>query len=130
MAKPANLTDRELDIMTVLWDSGSCTVAEVRQKLDDDVTHNTVQKLLSILEDKGHVRHEADGPRYLYIPSLPRSRARRTALRHLLQTFFDGSAGEAVVALLDRDAGALSPDQLDRIEALIAKARRREGDLS
>jgi predicted transcriptional regulator len=80
--------------------------------------------MLRILEDKGHVRHEQDGPRYVYVPMVARDRAKRSALRHMLQTFFDGSAEQAISALLDDSADTLSEAELDRLARLIDKARR------
>jgi predicted transcriptional regulator len=80
--------------------------------------------MLRILEDKGHVRHEQDGPRYVYLPTVARDRAKRTALRHVLQTFFDGSAEQAISALLDESDTRLSNRELDRLAQLINQARR------
>jgi predicted transcriptional regulator len=80
--------------------------------------------MLRILEDKGHVRHEQDGPRYVYLPTVARDRAKRTALRHVLQTFFDGSAEQAISALLDESDTRLSDRELDRLAKLIDQARR------
>ena len=80
--------------------------------------------LLRILEEKRHVKHEADGSRYVFSPRIPRERARRSALKHLVRTFFDGSAGDAVAALLDTSSTKLAPQDLDRLEALIERARK------
>jgi BlaI family transcriptional regulator, penicillinase repressor len=99
MAKPVNLTDRELDIMTVLWDNGSSTVAEVRARLDDDVTHNTVQKLLSILEDKGHVRHEEVGKAHRFHAVTKREAASSSAVRRVVDRLFGGSEAMLVAHL-------------------------------
>ena len=99
MAEPVNLTDRELDIMTVLWDAGACTVAEVRQKLDDDVTHNTVQKLLSILEEKGHVRHEEEGKAHRFYAVTKREAASNGAVRRVVDRLFGGSEAMLVAHL-------------------------------
>jgi predicted transcriptional regulator len=121
------LSRRERQILDAIYAKGRATAAEIQAALPDPPGYSSVRALLRVLEEKGHVRHEADGPRYVFSPSVPRSRARRSALRHMLQTFFDGSAGEAVVALLD-EAGTrtLTPAQLARIESLIARARKGE----
>lgn len=87
--------------------------------------YSAVRALLRILEDKGHVRHREDGPRYVYLPVVEAAAARRSALRHVLDTFFDGSAAGAMAALLGGDGGKLSAEELARMEALIAKARKR-----
>ena len=80
--------------------------------------------MLRILEEKGHVRHEQDGPRYVYLPTIARENAKRSALRHMLQTFFDGSAEQAISALLDDSSARLSDGELDRLARLIDQARR------
>ena len=91
------------------------------QLVIDTIELAGIGALLRILEEKGHIRHQADGPRYVFSPLVPRDRARRSALKHLLQTFFDNSATEAVAALLD--AKKLTPEELDRIEALIKERK-------
>jgi predicted transcriptional regulator len=83
-----------------------------------------VRTQLRILEEKGHVRHEQDGPRYVYAPTVARHVARKSALKHLVDTFFDGSPADAVTALLGRDAARLTDEQLDRIAALVQAARK------
>ena len=118
------LSRRERQILDILYARGRATAAEIQAALPDPPSYSSVRALVRILEDKGHVRHEADGPRYVFSPSLPRSRARKSALRHLLQTFFDGSPGDAVVALLDANAESLTPEQLTRIETLIERAKK------
>jgi predicted transcriptional regulator len=92
--------------------------------LPGDPSYSTVRTQLRVLEDKGHVSHEEEGLRYVYSPSVPRHAARKSALRHLVTTFFDGSAEKAVGALLGSDGGRLSDEELDRIAALIEKARK------
>jgi predicted transcriptional regulator len=123
MAEP-NLSRRERQILDVLYQRGSASVAEVRQALPDAPSYSAVRALLRILEEKGHARHEEKDMRYVYLPALPRERARRSALRHLLETFFEGSTEQAVAALLDRSTARLTPEELDRISGLIAKARQ------
>src|SRR6266849_5152719 len=117
------LSRRERQILDILYGRGRATAADVQAALPDPPSYSATRALLRILERKGHVRHDIDGPRYVFSPRVPRGRARRSALRHLLQTFFNGSAGEAVVALLDGSA-TLASEDLDRIEALITRARK------
>jgi BlaI family transcriptional regulator, penicillinase repressor len=119
-----SLSRRERQLLDILYTKGRATAAEIHAALPDPPSYSSVRALLRILEEKGHARHEVDGQRYVFFPSLPRHRARRSALRHLLQTFFDGSTGDAVVALLDSDASTLTPEQLSRIEALIDRAKK------
>ena len=120
------LTKRERQIMDILYRLGRATAADVLAALPGSPHYSTVRTQLRVLEEKGHVRHEADGLRYVYVPTLARHTARKAALRHLVDTFFDGSAAGAVSALLGRDAGRLSGDELDRIEELLKSARREE----
>jgi predicted transcriptional regulator len=122
----ATLTKRERQIMDVLYRLGRATAADVLAALPGSPHYSTVRTQLRVLEEKGHVRHESDGLRYVYVPTLGRSTARKAALRHLVDTFFEGSAAGAVTALLGRDAGKLSDDELDRIEALLKSSRREE----
>ena len=117
------LSRRERQILDILYGRGRATAADVQTALPGPPSYSATRALLRILERKGHVRHDIDGPRYVFSPRVPRGRARRSALRHLLQTFFNGSAGEAVVALLDGSA-TLASEDLDRIEALITRARK------
>ena len=120
------LTKRERQIMDVLYRLGRATAADVLAALPGTPHYSTVRTQLRVLEEKGHVRHESDGLRYVYVPTVARHAARKAALRHLVDTFFDGSAAGAVSALLGRDAGRLSDDDLDRIEDLLKSARREE----
>jgi len=110
--------------MDVLFERGRATAAEVQAGIADPPSYSAVRALLRILEEKGHVRHEQDGPRYVYLPRLDREKARRSALRHVVQTFFEGSAGQAMTALLDAGADGLTADELDRMAALIERARK------
>ena len=117
------LSRRERQIMDVIYERGRATAAEILAALPDPPSYSAVRALIKVLEDKGHVKHQEDGPRYVFTPSVPRSKARRNAVKHLLQTFFDDSAGEAVASLLGSGA-KLKPEELDKIEQLIAKARK------
>ena len=121
-----HLSRRERQIMDVLYRRGRATAAEVRQQLPDPPSYSAVRAMLRVLEGKGHIRHEEEALRYVYRPTLPRERAKRSALKHLVETFFDGSAGLAVAAILDGSAAKLSTEELDRLSQLIEKARKEE----
>ena len=110
--------------MDVLYQRGQATVADVVDALPDPPSYSAVRATLRVLEEKGHVRHQQDGPRYTYLPAVPRERARRAALRHLLQTFFNGSAEQAVVALLQMSDAERSGDELKRLAREIERAKR------
>jgi predicted transcriptional regulator len=118
------LSRRERQILDILYARGRATAAEILESLPDPPSYSTIRALLRVLEQKGHVRHEEDGPRYVFLPRVSRQRASVTALRHVLNTFFDGSAVAAATALVDGSASKLSTEELDRLEALIEKARK------
>ena len=110
--------------MDILFRRGRATAAEVMEELPGEPSYSTVRTQLRVLEEKGHVRHEEDGVRFVYIPAVARHTARKSALRHLVETFFEGSSEKAVAALLGGEGSKLSDEQLDRIADLIAKARK------
>ncbi len=110
--------------MDVLYQQGRATAAEVLQQLPDPPSYSAVRALLRVLEDKGHVRHEEKDLRYVFIPVVPRENARRSAVRHLLDTFFDGSPSQAIAALLDGSAADLSREELDHLSGLIEQAKK------
>jgi predicted transcriptional regulator len=118
-----DLSRRERQIVDALYKLGRASAAEVRAELPDPPSYSAVRALLRILEDKGHVRHEQDGPRYVYAPTVGRDSAKRSAMRHIVNTFFDGSASQAMSALLD-SSSRLSDSELDRLERLIDDARK------
>ena len=122
-ATPNDLSRRERQIMDVLYASGRATAAEVQNALPEAPSYSAVRAMLRILEEKGHVRHEQDGPRYVYAPTVPRENAKRSALRHMVHTFFEGSAEQAISALLDEPSSKLSDAELDRLARLISQAR-------
>jgi predicted transcriptional regulator len=126
MAKQAHtaLTRRERQIMDILYRHGRATAGEVLQALPGTPSDSTVRTQLRVLEEKGHVRHEEQGLRYIYMPAVPRHAARRSALRHLMDTFFDGSAEKVVAAVLGGEGARLSPEQLKRIADLVDRARK------
>ena len=118
------LTRRERQIMDVLYRRGRATAAEVMAELTGEPNYSTVRTQLRVLEDKGHVRHDEEGGRYVYAPAVPRHAARKSALKHLVETFFDGSAEQVVAAVLGGEASRLTDEELDRVSALIEKARK------
>src|SRR6476646_4752603 len=122
----AALTRRERQIVDILYRRGRATASEVMGDLPGEPSYSTVRTQLRVLEDKGHVRHEEDGMRYVYVPATPRRAARKSALRHLVDTFFDGSAEQTVAALLGGEASRLSDAELRRIVELVEKARKEE----
>ena len=120
----ATLSRRERQIMDILYRRGRATAGEVMDDLAGSPSYSTVRTQLRVLEAKGHVRHEEQGLRYVYAPAIPRHAARKSALRHLVDTFFDGSAEKTVVALLGAEGARLTDEQLDRISAIVEKARK------
>jgi predicted transcriptional regulator len=110
--------------MVVLYRLGRATAAEVHDSIPDPPSYSAVRALLRVLEEKQHIRHEAQDLRYVFIPVIPRDKARRSAVRHLLDTFFGGSTEQAVATLLDVSARDLSQEDLDRLAALVDKARK------
>src|SRR5882757_5746316 len=119
-----SLTRRERQIMDVLYRRGRAIAAEVMSELPGEPNYSTVRTQLRVLEDKEHVRHEEEGGRYVYAPAVPRHAARKSALKHLVETFFDGSAEQVVAAVLGGEASRLTDEELDRVSALIDKARK------
>jgi predicted transcriptional regulator len=118
---------RERQIMDILYRRGRATANEVMADLPGDPSYSTVRTQLRVLESKGQVRHEEEGLRYVYLPAVARHAARRSALRHLVDTFFEGSTEKVVAALLGGDASRLSDAELDRIATIVARARKGGG---
>ena len=118
------LSRRERQILDILYSRGRATAAEILAALPDPPSYSATRALLRILETKGHIRHESDGPRYAYLPTISRQNARASALKHMLATFFDGSAAEAAAALVDGSAARMSTEELDQLQALIDRARK------
>ena len=121
----AGLGKRERQIMNVLYERGRASVAQILADLPDPPSYSSVRAMLNYLEDKGHVRHEQDGPRYVYLPSAPQSTVRKSALGHVVRTFFGGSVSTAVAALLE--SRPLSPEEHERLSKLLDDARPRDG---
>ncbi|HYW08991.1 MAG TPA: BlaI/MecI/CopY family transcriptional regulator [Longimicrobium sp.] len=122
----SNLSRRERQIMNVVYHLGRAAVGDVLERIPDPPSYSAVRALMRILEEKGHLRHEQDGPRYMYLPTLPRDTAQRSAMTDLVRTFFQGSTEAAVAALLDLDDGGLSETELNRLSLLIDQARKQE----
>jgi predicted transcriptional regulator len=117
-----NLSRRERQIMDVLFQRGSAAGSEIHEALPDPPSYSAVRAALSVLEKKGHIRHELQGLRYVWTPRVPRESARRMALRHLVKTFFEGSVEQTVAALLDEASVKLEQHDLDRLREMIGKA--------
>lgn len=127
MTKPLSettLARRERQILDLLFAAGRATGQEIQRQLPDAPSYSTVRTILRVLERKGYVRHTEERLRYVYEPAIPRDRARKSALRRLLHTFFDGSAQQAVAALLDPKIARISREELDQLAVLIEKAKR------
>jgi predicted transcriptional regulator len=120
----AALTRRERHIMDILFRLGRATAEEVMHELSGNPSYSTVRTQLRVLEEKGHVRHEERGRRYVYMPAVPRHTARKSALRHVVDTFFGGSVEKVVAALLGGEGARLSEEELKRILDLVTKARK------
>ena len=118
-----HLSRRERQIMDIIFARREATAAEVNGALPGQPSDSTVRTLLRILEEKGHLKHREEGPRFVYVPTRPRAAESKSALKRVVQTFFEGSLGDAVAALVDTADGKLSPEELKRIEAIIQKAK-------
>jgi BlaI family penicillinase repressor len=121
---PESLSRRERQIMDLLYRMGRATAADIQEALPLPPSYSATRAMLRILEEKGHIKHEEDGPRYVFTPKVSRDSAKKSALRHLVQTFFEGSAANLVSTLVNEDAGRLSPEELAHLAKLIEKARK------
>jgi predicted transcriptional regulator len=119
-----SLSRRERQIMDILYRQGKASANDVRDAMDDAPSYSAVRAMLRVLEEKGHVKHQAEGLKYVYVPTVTRDKAKRTAVKHVLETFFNGSPEQAVAALLDVASTRLTSDELDRMSQLIEKARK------
>lgn len=118
-----DLTRRERQIMDIVYRFERATAQEVRENLPDPPSYSAVRALLRVLEEKGHLEHVQEGPRYVYLPTVPREKARKSAMKRLVRTFFDDSAEKAVAALLSMSSSQLSEEELDRLGELIDEAQ-------
>ncbi|HEX8171374.1 MAG TPA: BlaI/MecI/CopY family transcriptional regulator [Thermoanaerobaculia bacterium] len=123
MRDPLSLSRRERQILEILFATGRATAAEILARMPDAPTYTTVRGLLRVLETKGHVRHEEDGPRYVYFPVMAKGRTAKSMLRHVVSTFFDGSPSRAMAALLGSTT-EVNDEELGRLAELIDKARK------
>jgi BlaI family penicillinase repressor len=119
-----NLSRRERQIMDIIYELNEATATQVLERLPNPPSYSAVRALLRVLEEKGHLSHKQDGPRYVFVPTLPRDEARENALKHLVNTFFDGSTEQVVAALLDISDEKLSEDDYQRLSQLIENARK------
>jgi BlaI family transcriptional regulator, penicillinase repressor len=122
-SKTDPLTRRERQIMDIIFARGEATAAEVNAALPDQPSSSTVRTLLRIMEEKGHLKHREDGQKFVYTPTTTRAAESKSALKRVVQTFFEGSFADAVAALVDTADGRLPADELKRIEAIIKKAK-------
>ena len=119
-----DLTRRERQIMDVIFKKGAATAAEVREAMPEPPSYSTVRALLRILEDKGLLKHKQQGPRYLYQPTVRRDRARTSALKHLMHTFYDNSIEQVVAALMDMSGSDMSEEEYEELSRMIERARK------
>jgi predicted transcriptional regulator len=120
----AGLSRRERQIMDILYRQGKASSSEVREQMDDAPSYSAVRAMLRVLEEKGHVRHQAEGLKYVFVPTVARDKAKRTAVKHVMETFFNGSPEQIVAALLDVASTRLTRDELDRMSKLIEDAKK------
>ena len=121
---PATLTRREREIMDILYRRGRATAADVLEDMPNAPSYSAVRALLRILEDEGHIKHVQEGPRYVYLPAVARNDARKSALSHVVTTFFDGSVEQVVATLVESSRSKLSREELERLAQLIEKAKK------
>ena len=124
MSALAGLSRRERQIMDILDPRGKASALEVRELMEDAPSYSAVRAMLRVLEEKGHVRHQAEGLKYIYVPSVDRDKAKRSAVKHVLDTFFSGSPDQVVAALLDVSTRRLTREELDRMAEMIEKAKK------
>ena len=124
MSALPGLSRRERQIMEILYQHGKASVSEVRELMPDAPGYSAVRAMLRVLEEKGHDRHQAEGLKYVYAPTVAREKAKRSAVKHLLDTFFAGEPDQIVAALLDVSAARLTQEELDRMSEMIEVARR------
>jgi BlaI family penicillinase repressor len=122
----SKLSRRERQIMDILFRQGKASASEVREAMEDAPSYSAVRAMLRVLEEKGHVKHEEQGMKYVYVPTVTKDKAKRSAVKHLLDTFFGGSPEQIVAALLDVSATRLTREELDRMSQLIEKAKKEE----
>jgi BlaI family penicillinase repressor len=124
MSTPGSLSRRERQIMDILYQRGKASASEVREAMEAAPGYSAVRAMLRVLEEKGHVRHQAEGLKYVYVPTVARDKAKRSAVKHVMETFFNGSAEQIVAALLDVASTQLTRGELDRMSEMIEKAKK------
>ena len=124
MSAPGSLSRRERQIMDILYQRGKASASEVREAMEAAPGYSAVRAMLRVLEEKGHVRHQAEGLKYVYVPTVARDKAKRSAVKHVMETFFNGSAEQIVAALLDVASTQLTRGELDRMSEMIEKAKK------
>jgi len=118
------LSRRERQIMDILYQRGKASAGDVLKAMDDPPSYSAVRAMLRVLEEKGHVRHQTEDVKYVYAPTVPRDKAKRSAVKHLMDTFFAGSPEQAVATLLDVSSTKLTREELDRMSAMIEQAKK------
>jgi len=126
MSKAINLSRRERQIMDILYELGEATAQDVMQRLPDPPSYSAVRAMLRKLENKGHIQHKEVGAKYVFYPVVNHEQASRNAISRLVKTFYDGSAAQAVNALLGMSFEDISKEELEQIESMIAAAKERE----
>jgi predicted transcriptional regulator len=124
VSTPGSLSRRERQIMDILYQRGKASASEVREAMEAAPGYSAVRAMLRVLEEKGHVRHQAEGLKYVYVPTVARDKAKRSAVKHVMETFFNGSAEQIVAALLDVASTQLTRGELDRMSEMIEKAKK------
>lgn len=124
MPKPEVLSRREREMMNIIFRSGKATAAEVMEAMPDPPSYSAVRATLRVLENKGHLKHQHDGTKYVYLPTINRDKARLSALDQVLNTFFEGSAASVVATLIETSKDEMTSEELDRLSELIARARK------
>ena len=124
MSTPGSLSRRERQIMDILYQRGKASASEVREAMEAAPGYSAVRAMLRVLEEKGHVKHQAEGLTYVYVPTVARDKAKRSAVKHVMETFFNGSAEQIVAALLDVASTRLTRGELDRMSEMIEQAKK------
>jgi predicted transcriptional regulator len=124
VSSPGSLSRRERQIMDILYQRGKASASEVREAMEAAPSYSAVRAMLRVLEEKGHVKHQAEGLKYVYVPTVARDKAKRSAVKHVMETFFNGSAEQIVAALLDVASTQLTRGELDRMSEMIEKAKK------
>jgi len=124
MSAAGSLSRRERQIMDILYQRGKASASDVRQTMEAAPGYSAVRAMLRVLEEKGHVKHQAEGLKYVYVPVVARDKAKRSAVKHVMETFFNGSAEQIVAALLDVSATRLTREELDRMSEMIEQAKK------